>query len=250
MMQIGIISIFPEMFVSLESGITGRALKQQLLAIHHWNPRDFSDNKHGYIDDKPYGGGPGMVMMAEPLLASIEAAKTKLGPQTQCLYVSPQGKPLKQSDIQRLSQASTLLFLNGRYEGIDERVIDLAVDEEWSLGDFVISGGELATMVMIDAITRLLPGALGDATSAAQDSFSDGLLDCPHYTRPQKVGKLVVPQVLLSGNHSRIAAWRMQQALVRTWLRRPDLLESKELSREQRAFLDEFKAEFENRSDS
>ncbi len=242
-MQIEAISLFPQMFDALNCGITGRAIKQQRLIIDVINPREFTSNVHQTVDDRPYGGGPGMVMMVEPLNQAINAAKAKLEQPAKVIYLSPQGKPLTQAAIKEFSTQPGLILLAGRYEGIDERLIESAVDEEWSLGDYVISGGELAALVLIDAITRLLPGALGDAESAEQDSFMHGLLDHPHYTRPEKLESDTVPSVLLSGDHKAIKRWRLKQSLGRTWLRRPDLLETRELSHDEQQLLQEFKKE-------
>lgn len=239
-MQIGIITLFPEMFNALNYGITGRALEQKLLTLDYWNPRDFSQDKHRSVDDRPYGGGPGMVMLYQPLHEAIKAAKQQLGQKAKVIHLSPQGKVLQQKDISYLITSSPIILLAGRYEGIDERLIQEQVDEEWSIGDYVLSGGELAAMVMIDAITRLLPGALGHHASAALDSFMQGLLDYPHYTRPEVVANLKVPEVLLSGDHQAIARWRHKQSLGRTWLRRPDLLERYSLSPLDRQLLQEF----------
>lgn len=246
-MQIGIISLFPEMFEALNYGVTGRALERQLLTVHHWNPRVHTHDVHHTVDDRPYGGGPGMVMLADPLFASIAQAKATLGETTPVIYLSPQGKPLDQQAIERFSLSQSLILLSGRYEGIDERVIETAVTEEWSLGDYILSGGELAAMVIIDAIARLLPGTLGDEQSAQQDSFSNGILDCPHYTRPEILDSGKVPSVLTSGNHAKIARWRLKQALGRTWLRRPDLLAKKILSQQEQGLLQEFILEHKER---
>lgn len=239
-MQIGVISLFPAMFDALEHGITGKALARGLLEISHWNPRDYTVDIHKKVDDRPYGGGPGMVLMYQPLVAAIEAAKQALGQDTRVVYLSAQGKPVKQSMLQKASQWHRLILLTGRYEGIDERVITKAVDEEWSLGDYVLSGGELAAMIIIDGITRLLPGALGDSQSSEQDSFSMGLLDCPHYTRPVCIENKSVPEILLSGDHQAIRDWRLQQALGRTWQRRPDLMEKYPLSSHEKQLLQQF----------
>ena len=239
----GIISLFPEMFNSLEYGVCGRALKQGLVDLSYWNPRDYSDNPYRQVDDRPYGGGPGMVMMAEPLMGAIDAAKHQLGSAAKTILLSPQGKTVTQQAIIPMSQQSAIIFVAGRYEGIDERLVDLRIDEEWSIGDFVLSGGELAAMTMIDAIIRWVPGVLGHEASAQQDSFSDTLLDCPHYTRPPIVAGLSVPDLLLSGDHAKIARWRLKQSLGRTWLRRPDLLANRGLSDQEQALLDEFKIE-------
>jgi tRNA (guanine37-N1)-methyltransferase len=250
-MQIGVITLFPEMFKALsEHGITGRAVKQGLLQLSFWNPRDFTEDRHRTVDDRPYGGGPGMLMKTEPVSAAIATAQQELGREAdrpRVIYLSPQGKPLQQKDLTRLSQAENLLLLCGRYEGIDERVISTLVDEEISLGDYVISGGELAAMVLMDGIIRLLPEALGHEDSAVEDSFVSGLLDYPHYTRPEEFAGMKVPEVLLSGDHAAIARWRQKQSLGRTWLRRPDLLEGIELESEQQTLLDEFISEYNNR---
>jgi len=242
-MRIDVISLFPEMFDSIiDFGITRRAFDNGLLELHLWNPRDYTDDKHRTVDDRPYGGGPGMVMMAEPLSKTIKDIRAQQ-PEAKLAYLSPQGKQLDHETVIELSRRSRLILLAGRYEGIDERFIDAEVDEEYSIGDYVISGGELAAMVMIDAITRQLPGALGDQDSAAEDSFVDGLLDTPHYTRPEDWHGNKVPDVLLSGDHAAIRRWRLKQALGRTWLRRPELLEGRKLTAEEMELLDEFKKE-------
>lgn len=238
--QFGVISLFPEMFQAMDYGIVGRAQQNNIIDLSVWNPRDYSQNKHRHIDDRPYGGGPGMLMMAEPLAKAIEAAKESVGNSTTVVYLSPQGQPLTQSKLQQVSQQQSLILIAGRYEGVDERLIEQHVDQEWSLGDYVLSGGELATMVVIDALTRLLPGSLGSEESAQQDSFTQGLLDCPHYTRPEVYQGSAVPGVLLSGDHQAIARWRLQQALGRTWQRRPDLLQQLSLTAEQQQLLDEY----------
>lgn len=224
MLSVGVVTIFPEMFGALrDHGITGRALREGLAGLQCWNPRDFTRDRHRSVDDRPYGGGPGMVMMAPPLCAAIRAAKEALGG-ARVIYLSPQGAPLTQARVRDLAAGGSFVLLAGRYEGIDERVIAREVDEEISLGDYVLSGGELAAMVVLDAVIRLLPGALGHSDSAGQDSFSDGLLDCPHFTRPEVFEGLAVPEVLLSGDHERIRRWRQEQARERTQARRPDLL--------------------------
>lgn len=243
-MHLGVISLFPEMFKAVtDFGVTGRAVKNGRLQLTVWNPRDFTDDKHRTVDDRPYGGGPGMVMKVAPLLAAIDDAKTLLGEDSKVIYLSPQGKPLTQVALGELVQQKSLILLAGRYEGIDERLIKQQVDEEWSIGDYVLSGGELPAMVMIDGMARLLPGVLGDAESAEQDSFMDGLLDHPHYTRPEQLEGDTVPPVLLGGDHEAIRKWRLKQSLGRTWLRRPDLLTAKTLDKEQAALLKEFIAE-------
>ncbi len=241
-MQFGIISLFPEMFQAItESGVTSRAVSKGLISINCWNPRDFTVDKYQTVDDRPYGGGPGMLMKVEPLKQAIAAAKAKLGSESKVIYLSPQGKQLTQSRAGKLAQEKqNLIFLAGRYEGVDERLIQTHVDEEWSIGDYVLSGGELAAMVMMDTIIRLVPGVLGHDLSAVEDSFVDGLLDCPHYTRPEDHNGLKVPDVLLSGNHEKIKQWRLKQALGRTWQRRPDLLAKRELSDDEQALLQAF----------
>lgn len=243
-MEVGIISLFPEMFDALHYGITGRAIEKGLISLRHWNPRQFTSDVHHSVDDRPYGGGPGMVMLAEPLLAAIQASKATLGQETSLIYLSPQGKPLTQSALPAFSHKQKFILLAGRYEGIDERVIEAEVDEEWSIGDYILSGGELAAMVLLDAIIRLLPGALGHEQSAQQDSFSHTILDHPHYTRPEVLDVGTVPSVLTSGNHAKIARWRLKQALGRTWLRRPDLLAKCDLNSEEKRLLEEFIVEY------
>jgi tRNA (guanine37-N1)-methyltransferase len=240
-MRIDVLTLFPEAFTALTAcGITARACERQLLQLFTWNPRDAAHNRHRTVDDRPYGGGPGMVMMVQPLYETLQKVRADAASRGRTLYLSPQGRPLNQRGVEELADEAHLILVAGRYEGIDERFIVAEVDEEWSIGDYVLSGGELAAMVVIDAITRLLPGALGDAQSAQQDSFSNGLLDYPHYTRPEVINQHSVPNVLLSGDHEAIRRWRLQQALGRTWLRRPDLLENKELNTEQRMLLEDF----------
>ena len=239
-MRIDIISLFPQMFEALsDHGVVGRAIQRQVLGLNYWNPRDYATNKHNTVDDRPYGGGPGMVMQYQPLEDAISMAKQH-NPSSPVIYLSPQGKQLNQQALQDLAKQSGLILLNGRYEGVDERLIESQCDQEWSIGDYVISGGELASMVLIDGIARLLPGVLGHEDSAEQDSYVNGLLDCPHYTRPESINGKAVPEVLLSGDHQAIARWRMKQSLGRTWLRRPDLLEEQNLSKEQQDLLNEF----------
>jgi len=239
-MRIGVVTLFPEMFDAvIDCGITSRAVDSGLLQLECWNPRDFTTDRHHTVDDRPYGGGPGMVMKIEPTRAAIRAARSELG-SAKVIYLSPQGRMLDQRGAVELAAVEQLILVAGRYEGIDERLLEAEIDEEWSIGDYVLSGGELAAMVLIDAVTRLLPGALGDAQSAQQDSFSDGLLDCPHYTRPENYEGRLVPEVLLGGNHAAIRRWRLQQSLGRTWLRRPDLLQTRTLNKEQQTLLDEF----------
>jgi len=234
-MDLHVISIFPEMFsVMTEHGVIGRAIKQNVLSLTLHNPRDYADDKHNTVDGRPYGGGPGMVMMPEPLVNVIQAAKSQAKPGAKVVYLSPQGKRFDHAAAKEFAERDSVVFLAGRYEGIDERVLEHHVDEEWSIGDFVLSGGELPAMVMIDAIARLLPDSLGNSESAQQDSFAQGMLDCPHYARQK------VPDVLLSGDHKAIAKWREQQALIRTLERRPELLEKIELTEQQQALLDEY----------
>lgn len=241
LLRIGVISLFPEMFDAIsEYGVTGRAIKRGLISLERWNPRDFTYDRHRTVDDRPYGGGPGMLMMVQPLKDAIETAKDALGGQTKVIYLSPQGQPFDQAGAVGLAKSEKLIFLAGRYEGIDERLIRSHVDEEWSVGDYVLSGGELPAMTMIDSISRLVPGVLGDQASAEQDSFMNGLLDCPHYTRPHVLDGDVVPSVLLSGNHQEIARWREKQSLGRTYQRRPELLKLLALTDNQRALLAEY----------
>lgn len=244
MHRFSVISIFPELIAAFcRAGIVRKVCEAGLAAIDVVNPRDFSDDARGTIDDAPYGGGPGMVMLFRPLRRSIEAAKRAHPHGSHVIYLSPQGQRLTQEALKRLARHEHLILLAGRYEGIDERLIGADVDSEWSLGDYVLSGGEIPAMALIDGIVRLLPGALGDARSALQDSFSCGLLDHPHYTRPETIADMAVPPVLLSGNHAAIETWRRKAALGRTWCRRPDLLDSASLSPEDRALLAEFIAE-------
>jgi tRNA (guanine37-N1)-methyltransferase len=252
MLQIEVITLFPEMVNTVtEYGITSRAVKRGLLRVNTWNPRDYTSDNHRTVDDRPYGGGPGMVMMAEPLSAAITNARGEFEPGNtpRVIHLSPQGRKLDQKGVMELGQQQHLILIAGRYEGIDERVIDKEVDEEWSIGDYVLSGGELPAMVLIDVLTRTLPGALGHEDSASEDSFFNGLLDYPHYTRPERIGPeeidgQPVPEVLLSGNHEDIRRWRLQEALGRTWLRRPDLLENLDLDDEQQDLLKSFKQEY------
>ena len=243
-MRFDVISLFPEMIrAACEPGITGRALNRGLVDLATWNPRDYTHDVHRTVDDRPYGGGPGMLMLAGPLEAAIRDAKAVAAPETKVAYLSPQGRRLDQDTVCEMATRPGMILVCGRYEGIDERVIDTLVDEEWSLGDYVLSGGELGALVIIDAITRMIPGALGAADSAEQDSFMDGLLDCPHYTRPEVYEGRAVPEVLRGGNHEAIRRWRLQQALGRTWLRRPELLAARDLSNEERGLLEAFQRE-------
>jgi len=247
--RIQVITLFPEEFRPLVGlGVTGRAIAAGQVQLELLNPRDFARDRHRTVDDRPYGGGPGMVMAVEPLRSTIRAARERAGEAAAVSLMSPQGRRLDQPAVRDLAQRQDLILVCGRYEGIDERLIELEIDEEWSLGDYVLSGGELAAAVLIDAVTRLLPGVLGDEQSAAQDSFTEGLLDCQHYTRPEEIEGLVVPPVLLSGDHGAIERWRKQQALGRTWLRRPDLLEMLELDAESKLLLAEFKAAYREKS--
>jgi tRNA (guanine37-N1)-methyltransferase len=240
-MQMQVVTIFPEMVNTIgEYGVVGRAVEREVISLECQNPRDFTVDVHRTVDDRPYGGGPGMVMKYEPAAAAIAAAKEKLPAGSPVVCMSPQGAVFDQATAQRFAGLAGIIFLAGRYEGIDERLIESEVDEELSLGDFVISGGEIAAMAVIDAVTRLLPGVLGDETSALQDSFMEGLLDHPHYTRPEELDGRRVPEVLLSGDHARIAKWRYQQALGRSFQRRPDLVEKLELNDEQQKLLNEY----------
>lgn len=240
-MWIGVISLFPEMFRAItEHGVTGRAVKSSLLQIECWNPRDFTHDKHRTVDDRPYGGGPGMLMMVQPLRDAIHAAKQAAGDGAKVIYLSPQGRKLTQAGVTELATNQTLILVAGRYEGIDERVIQTEVDEEWSIGDYVLSGGELPAMTLIDAVSRLVPGVLGDQASAEQDSFTDGLLDHPHYTRPELLDGMAVPEALTSGNHEVIRRWRLKQSLGRTWQRRPELINNLALTDEQESLLAEY----------
>ncbi len=243
-MQIAIVTLFPEMFEALSGyGISGRAVREGLLDLSYRNPRDYTEDRHRTVDDRPYGGGPGMVMLYEPMKAAIQAAKRELGQEVKTVYLSPQGRPLDQAGVDAFTQQDKLLLIAGRYEGIDERLIESEIDEEWSIGDYVLSGGELPAMVMIDAIVRQLPGALGDERSAQEDSFVDGLLDCPHYTRPEQIDGMAVPDVLLSGHHRKIRQWRNRQSLLKTWQKRPDLLSKIELTQEQMQIIAELMEE-------
>ena len=241
---LGVISLFPEMFDAItQQGVISRAIKNGTIEFNAWNPRDFTHDKHRTVDDRPYGGGPGMLMMVQPLTDAIREAKQAAGEGAKVIYLSPQGRKLDQQGVKQLAQNKKLVLVAGRYEGIDERVIQSEIDEEWSIGDFVLSGGELPAMTLIDAVSRMLPGVLGHELSAEQDSFADGLLDCPHYTRPEILAGQRVPDVLLSGNHEKIRLWRSKQSLGRTWLRRPDLINHLALTDEQRRLLDEFISE-------
>lgn len=245
-----VITLFPEMFAAVaDCGITRRAREQGLWSLTLWNPRDFATDNYRSVDDRPYGGGPGMVMLPEPLDKAIGAARRRQEEAgvagAKVIHLSPQGQPLSHGRVLELAREPGAILLCGRYEGVDERLIERCVDEEISLGDFVLSGGEIAAMALIDAVVRQLPGALNDADSALEESFADGLLDCPHYTRPELYAGLPVPPVLLSGHHADIRRWRLKQALGRTWLRRPDLLAQRQLGKEEATLLEEFKREQE-----
>tara|TARA_R110001599_G_scaffold353527_1_gene593589 strand:- start:26626 stop:27378 length:753 start_codon:yes stop_codon:yes gene_type:complete len=240
-MHIALVSLFPEMFAAVsDHGVTGRAVKQGLVALSHFNPRDYTADRHRTVDDRPYGGGPGMLMMIDPLQQAIAAAREAAGENAKVIYLSPQGKQFGHSKALELALQPGVVLIAGRYEGVDERLLEAEVDEELSIGDYVLSGGELAAMVVIDAVTRQLPGVLGHALSAQEDSFVDGLLDCPHYTRPEVYQGSVVPDVLLSGNHEEIRRWRLKQALGRTQERRPDLLQGRAMSSEEEKLLADY----------
>ena len=247
-MQIDIITLFPGMFDALtEYGITSRAVNNGLLKLACWNPREYTEDRHRTVDDRPYGGGPGMVMKTGPLEKALDDIISQRDEKQKVIYLSPQGQKLDHELVKELAVLPGMILLAGRYEGIDDRFLTDRVDHEVSIGDFVVSGGELPAMVMIDAVARQLPGVLGNERSAEADSFADGILDCPHYTRPETYKGKSVPAVLLSGDHAAIRRWRMKQALGRTWLRRPDLLEKVALDDEQKVLLDEFKHEHESR---
>jgi tRNA (guanine37-N1)-methyltransferase len=251
MLQFDVVTLFPAMFDAVtELGVTGRARERGLYQFVAWNPRDFTTNVHRTVDDRPYGGGPGMVMMAEPLGRALAAARQRQVSagveKPRLVHLTPQGRLLDHALVAELAHESGLVLLAGRYEGVDERLIERQAIEEISIGDYVLSGGELAAMVLMDSVVRQLPGALGDAESASQDSFVDGLLDHPHYTRPESYEGAAVPAVLLSGNHAVITRWRLKQSLGRTWQRRPDLLERRVLTAEERALLDEFRRELDS----
>lgn len=248
MLRIEVVTLFPEMIRdALRHGITGRALERGLVNVGTQDPRAFATDPHRTVDDRPYGGGPGMVMKVEPLRTAVRAARERCGPGSRTILLSAQGALFDQAKARALSAMKPgFVLIAGRYEGVDERLVELEVDEELSVGDYVLSGGELPALTVIDAVARLLPGALGDEASAEQDSFSEGLLDWPHYTRPEEVAGLRVPTVLAGGDHAAIRRWRLKQALGRTWLRRKDLLQRLELTDEQRRLLEEFKTEFES----
>ena len=240
-MRIDVITLFPDMVETVaQHGVTGRATDRQLLDLRTWNPRDYTSDKHRTVDDRPYGGGPGMVMKPEPLTEAVHDVRASSGKRFRTIYLSPQGRRLTQAVAGELAEEDGLVLVAGRYEGVDERFIEAEIDDEISIGDYVLSGGELAAMVVIDAVARLLPGVLGDEDSAKEDSFVSGWLDCPHYTRPEEFEGQRVPEVLLGGDHAAIRRWRLKQSLGRTWERRPDLLDSIELTNEQKALLDEY----------
>ena len=246
-LHVDVVTLFPEMFGAItQHGVTRRAVELGLFDLQTWNPRDYAMDNYRRVDDRPFGGGPGMVMIPEPLEAALSAAKARqrdLGVAPHAVYLSPQGRPLTHAKVMELVAEPSLVLLCGRYEGVDERVLQRQIDEEISIGDYVLSGGELPAMVLIDAIVRQLPGALNHAASAEEDSFVDGLLDCPHYTRPEEYQGMQVPDVLMSGNHALIRRWRLKQALGRTWLRRPDLLQGRQLSKEEARLLAEYQSE-------
>jgi tRNA (guanine37-N1)-methyltransferase len=245
-MRFDVVTLFPEMITAAASyGVTGRAIERQIVSLSVWNPRDYTHDKHRTVDDRPYGGGPGMVMKYQPLHDAVKSAKQAGSGTAKVVYLSPQGKPITQALLSEACDNSHIILVAGRYEGVDERFVEMDCDNEWSVGDYVISGGELAALIVIDAVTRLLPGVLGDEDSARQDSHTNGLLDYPHFTRPEQLEGRLVPGVLLSGNHAEIDRWRMKQALGRTWQRRPDLLKNKNLSAEQEYLLQQFKSEGE-----
>jgi len=244
-----VVTLFPEMFAALTgSGITSRALEAGLWSLKTWNPRDFTTDNYRTVDDRPYGGGPGMVMLAEPLERTLDAVRKVSGGRV--LYLTPQGRKLDHARVMEFSFEKSLTLLCGRYEGVDERLLKRSVDEEVSIGDFVLSGGELAAMALMDAVVRQLPGALGDEASALEESFADGLLDCPQYTRPETYAGEKAPELLLSGHHEHIRRWRLKQALGRTWLRRPELIAARKLSKEEQGLLEEFRREHEKSDES
>ncbi len=245
-MRFDVVTLFPEMITAAASyGVTGRAIERRIVSLSVWNPRDYTHDKHKTVDDRPYGGGPGMVMKYQPLHDAVKSAKEAGSETAKVVYLSPQGKQITQALLSEACDFSQLILVAGRYEGVDERFVEMDCDDEWSIGDYVISGGELAALIVIDAVTRLLPGVLGDEESAQQDSHMNDLLDYPHFTRPEQLEGHSVPKVLLSGNHADIEQWRMKQALGRTWQRRPDLLKKKNLSAVQEHLLQQFKSEVE-----
>lgn len=238
--RVDVVTLFPEMVETvIKHGVVRRAAEKGIVELGLWNPREYTEDRHKTVDDRPYGGGPGMVMKYQPLRDAVKNAKAA-APNAHVVYLSPQGRKLDQQGVKELSAKEGLILIAGRYEGIDERFIETEVDEEWSIGDYVISGGELAAMVMIDAVVRMFPGTLGDAESAQQDSFMEGLLDHPHYTRPEEIEGIEVPDVLLGGNHQKIDEWRLKQALGRTYTRRPDLIAREELDKKSKQLLEEY----------
>ena len=252
--QFDVVTLFPQMFDAIsQHGITARALEKKIYGLSLWNPRDFTTDNHRTVDDRPYGGGPGMVMLAEPLEKAIQAAKAhqqEVGvAKPKVIHLSPSGKPLTHESVMQLAAEQGLVLLTSRYEGVDERLLNRLVDEEYSIGDYVLSGGELPAMVLMDAIIRQLPGSLGDADSAAEDSFVDGLLDCPHYTRPEEYAGDRVPEVLMSGNHAKIKQWRLKMSLQRTRDKRPDLLAARSLSKEESRLLKELDSEHDTKQE-
>jgi tRNA (guanine37-N1)-methyltransferase len=250
LMEINVVSLFPGMIRDAAvHGVVGRALERGLARLICTSPRDYATDAHQTVDDRPYGGGPGMVLKVEPMATAIRAAREQLPAGSPVVFLSPQGQVFDQSMAQRLAELPGLVLVAGRYEGFDERLVETCADLELSLGDYVISGGEMAALVVMDAVLRLTPGVLGDEASAEQDSFVDGLLDCPHYTRPEEVDGIAVPAVLTEGNHEAIRRWRLKQALGRTWQRRPELLEQRELTEEERLLLQEFVAEQESNAE-
>ena len=250
-MQIALVSLFPEMFDAVSDyGVTGRASRQGLVQLTHCNPRQYTADKHRTVDDRPYGGGPGMLMMIDPLQQAIAAAREAVAEGAKVIYLSPQGKRFDHARAVELAREPALVLIAGRYEGVDERLLEAEVDEELSIGDYVLSGGELAAMVVVDAVARQLPGVLGHDLSAQEDSFADGLLDCPHYTRPEVFQGRQVPDVLLSGNHEAIRRWRLKQALGRTFERRPDLLQGRAMKPEEEQLLAEYLRERDISTDS
>ncbi|MBT8061373.1 MAG: tRNA (guanosine(37)-N1)-methyltransferase TrmD [Gammaproteobacteria bacterium] len=246
-MKINVITLFPDALRDMtDVGVTGKAIADGRVTLEMTNPRDFAEDRHRTVDDRPYGGGPGMVMKIEPLRSAIRSVKASATRDVPVSMLSPQGCTLDQAAVSEMAEREELILVCGRYEGVDERLVEMEIDEEWSIGDYVISGGELAAAVLIDAVCRLQPGVLGDEASAEQDSFSNGLLDCPHYTRPEDEDGLTVPVVLLSGDHEAIRRWRRKQSLGRTWQRRPDLLNEQALGEEDRLLLEEFRRETEH----
>ncbi len=243
-MQLGIVTLFPQIGLEFSKlGVTGRAIDSGHIGLFLENPRDYADDRHRTVDDRPYGGGPGMVMKVQPLSAAIRALREKMPGKSRTLLMSPQGRRFDQALARELAALDSVILVCGRYEGVDDRLSELEIDDEISVGDFVASGGELPALLVADAIVRLVPGVLGDENSAQQDSFVEGLLDCPHYTRPEEIAGLKVPAVLLSGDHEQVRRWRLKQALGRTWERRPELLRDRRLNEEQQGLLNEFIAE-------